>query len=239
MTTYRERREARAERLRGWADKREAKSSAELARSHELLDPIPFGQPILVGHHSERADRRRRDAAWDALGRSAENAKTAERMSSSADTIEAQADRAIYRDDPDALERLRERIAELEAKRERIKRYNASARKTAPEKPGDLSILTELEREDLLHSCSIGFDNAGAFPRYELENLSGNISRLRKRLELVPVQQANAARDRTITARYAGKCADCGAELERGQTIRYSKQAGARCETPCQRGEAA
>jgi len=233
--TYRERREARAERLRGWADKREHDAAA-LHRSHEVFrgDHAFNFQPANPGtglHRLRAKVNGQAERAWESEAK-------ARAMSSAADEIDRQAEHAIYRDDPDALERLRERIAELEAKRERIKRYNASARKTAPEKPGDLSILTELEREDLLRSCSIGFDNAGAFPRYTLENLSGNISRLRKRLELVPVQQANAARDRTITARYSGTCADCGAELERGQTIRYSKQAGARCETPCTGGDA-
>jgi DNA repair exonuclease SbcCD ATPase subunit len=146
-------------------------------------------------------------------------------MSSSADEIERQAEHAIYRDDPDALERLRERIAELEAKREQMKARNAAYRKA--------------HAAELRELTPYGRNQAVPHPSYELQNLGGNISRLRKRLELVPVQQANAARDRVITARYAGKCADCGAELERGQTIRYSKQAGARCETPCAGGDAA
>jgi len=222
--TYRERREARAERLRGWADKRATRAGAELERSHELIDAIPFGQPILVGHHSEQADRRRRDRAWDALGRSAENAKTAERQSSSAAEIERQLDRSIYSDDPDAIERLRERIAELEAQRETIKQRNADYRR---EHRAELRELTPYQR-----------DQAMPHRGYELENLSGNLSRQRKRLAQLEREREHGTPDRVITARYAGTCADCGAELERGQTIRYSKQAGARCESCGPAGEA-
>lgn len=217
--TYRERREARAERLRTWADKREDRGAAERARAQELTDAIPFGQPILVGHHSEKADRRRRDRAWDGLGRGIELERSAEGMRSRADEIERQADRAIYRDDADALERLRERIAELEAEREQMKARNAAYRKA--------------HAAELRELTPYGRNQAVPHPSYELQNLGGNIGRLRKRLELVPVQQANAARDRVLVARYAGTCADCGAPLVKGQTIRYSKSAGARCAESC------
>jgi hypothetical protein len=127
--TYRERRELKAERLRDWADKREAKSETALGRARQVMDAIPFGQPIPVGHHSEgraRADVRRID---NGFRRGFEHADKARDFRSRADGIEAQAERAIYSDDVDAIERLQERIAELEAERERIKRYNGTARK--------------------------------------------------------------------------------------------------------------
>lgn len=213
--TYRERREARAERLRGWADKREQQSAAELEKSHRVLDQIPFGQPILVGHHSERADRRRREGAWDALGRSAESARKAESMSSRADEIDRQAERAIYSDDPDALERLEARIAELETKRETMKARNAAYRK---QHAAELGELTPYQRSQQTPHAS-----------YELTNLGGNIGRLRKRLEQMRREKVNGPRDRIISARYSGECAACGAAIERGAMIRYSRAAGARC----------
>ena len=58
--TYRERKERRAERRAEWARKRKAKSEAAFSAVKNLADQIPLGQPILVGHHSER--RARRDA---------------------------------------------------------------------------------------------------------------------------------------------------------------------------------
>jgi hypothetical protein len=59
--TYRERRERRANRLREWADKRNVRAEAATEQARQLADLIPFGQPILAGHHSEARDRRTRD----------------------------------------------------------------------------------------------------------------------------------------------------------------------------------
>ena len=60
MTT-RERRERKAERLREWAEKREAKSAVAYDSSRQIMDMIPFGQPILAGHHSQRRAERDQD----------------------------------------------------------------------------------------------------------------------------------------------------------------------------------
>src|SRR5437660_3812315 len=109
--TYRERRQARAERLRGWADGRDAKAAARFAAVDAIADNIPFGQPILVGHHSERRARRDQGRIHAGMRAGIENTRKAESMRSRAANIEAAADRAIYSDDPDAPERLRQRIA--------------------------------------------------------------------------------------------------------------------------------
>ena len=178
--TTRERRERRAERLRGWADGQEAKGSARLAQARQAADVIPFGQPILVGHYSEGRDRRYRDRIVTNTGKGFEALAKAESMRSRAANIEAAAARAIYSDDDDAIERLEERIATLEAERDRIKRYNASCRKGAP----DRSILTEQEASSLDSTMRVApyMCKGGQFPAYHLSNLSGNIKRQRDRL---------------------------------------------------------
>lgn len=49
---------ARAERLQGRAEREEAKAEERYAASRQIADGIPFGQPILLGHHSQaRAER--------------------------------------------------------------------------------------------------------------------------------------------------------------------------------------
>lgn len=184
--TYRERREARADRLRGWAEKREAKAEAALEQARTMADMIPFGQPILVGHYSEGRDRRYRDRIGSTFERSLEHAEKARSMTGQAATIESQLDRSIYSDDPDAAERLEERIAELEAERDRIKAYNASCRKAAKSGgAGDLTLLDDDQRADiqqLAKVCAWQVGAGGAFPAYKLSNLSGNIKRNRDRL---------------------------------------------------------
>jgi hypothetical protein len=111
----------------------------------------------------------------------------AREMARRADGIEAAADRAIYNDDPDAVDRLRERIAALEAERDMLKRYNASARKAAKTGGvGDTTLLDDKWRDELAtlaRVCAYQLRPGGAFPAYASSNISGNISRLRKRLD--------------------------------------------------------
>ena len=121
MTSYRERRAARADRLREWAGNRVHKATAVL-RSHESYrDDNAFNtQP---GHIPLRA----RVVAQD--DRAVDSLRKADSMTARADEIERQAANAIYSDDLNATERLTEKIAELEARRETIKAENAAYRK--------------------------------------------------------------------------------------------------------------
>lgn len=201
--TYRDRRAARAERLREWAEKREERARATLA-SHEVYrgDHAFNFQP---GHIPQRARViAQEDRAYDSL-------RKADRMTQRAAGIEAQLDRSIYSDDPDAIPALELRVRELEAKRERIKAYNASVRRGAR----DLSLLDEAERADLLGILRVGFGGKdGAFPPFVLSNLNGNIKRNRDRLEAL--RRGGQTRLRTApTRRRAGPggeallCAHC------------------------------
>lgn len=166
--TYRERREAKAERLREWADKREAKSDAARADFDRTSSMIPMGQPVLVGHHSEKRHRRDLDRIDRKLGQTVEHGRKADEFRSRADNIEAAAEKAIYSDDEDAIERLEERIVELEAKRVKIKERNAAYRK---EHKAELKEMGAYQR-----------DQAMPFRGYVLQNLGGNINRNKKRL---------------------------------------------------------
>jgi len=178
--TYRDRREVRTARLREWADKRHADVAAVHAAQEPFRGDIAFNtQPGRIPAR-ERMNRQL-ERAW-------ESTKTADRMSEKAANIEAATDHAIYSDDPDAIERLQERIAGLEAKRGAIKAYNASCKKGTP----DLSLLSDDQKRGLelclryqAHACK-----HGAFPGYATTNLAGNIRRLRLRLEAL--QQLSA-----------------------------------------------
>jgi hypothetical protein len=179
--TCRDRRERRAERLREWAAKRAARSEAAFERAHDVAGQIPLGQPVLVGHHSERRHRRDLARIDGAMEAGVEHGRKAESMSQRAGNIEAALEASIYDDDPDAIERLRERIAALEAERERIKAYNASCRHGQP----DPSLLDERQRETLesvRRVAPFALGKGGAFPSYALNNLTENLARNRQRL---------------------------------------------------------
>jgi len=186
MSTHRERREARIERLETWAAGRAHRADAERQRSADLTAGIPFGQPILAGHHSERRHRSAVDRSWQALGRSVESDRIAKRHAEKAANIAGQLEASIYDDDPDAIVQLRARLEVLEAARDRIKRYNASCRKAAKTGgSGDASILDDEQRANLasvIRHQAHAVGPGGSFPSYALSNLSSNIKRNRDRL---------------------------------------------------------
>ncbi|CAO3445668.1 hypothetical plasmid protein [Azospirillum argentinense] len=59
-TTLAERAEQRADRFDGYSDRRASEARQAKAAVDSIMEHIPLGQPILVGHHSER--RARKDA---------------------------------------------------------------------------------------------------------------------------------------------------------------------------------
>lgn len=219
--TYRERRLAKAERLREWAEKREAKSAASFKRAHDIADMIPLGQPILVGHHSQRHAERDAERIDNGMRAGFEHGDKARRMHGKAGEIERQADRAIYSDDPDAVEALTARIAELEVERETKKARNAAYR---TEHKAELKALTAYWR-----------DQAMPHPSFELTNLSGNIARNKKRLaELSSPRQFNG-----LWLKYGGECDSCQTALERGDWAAYNRETQAlRCGTCYQKNPA-
>jgi len=213
--TRRERRLARAERLRGWAARRTAKSAAGFDRAHRLADMIPFGQPILVGHHSERHARRDADRIDAGMRAGVENGRKAEEMGQRAANIESATEHAIYSDDTDATERLRERVASLEAKQARMKEINAAIRKGTSL---DTLDLTEREKAELMSNAR----HAGTkgYPAYALSNNNANLRRYQGRLKALQ----RPPRPHWITVRYPGECATCQRAIERGETAQYSRE---------------
>jgi hypothetical protein len=187
--SYRDRRLARVERLREWSDKRATRAASTLNQAKQMADAIPFGQPILVGHHSEKRDRNYRERIRGKFERAYQDDKKAREMDSRADSIEHQAEQAIYSDDDDAIERLTEKIAGMEAERARIKEVNRLVRGAKGDAAKFAALpLTEAEREELIklaRICPYHQSLTRGFPAYALSNLGGNITRARARLALL------------------------------------------------------
>ncbi len=140
MSDYERRQELTRERYRARAEsaRRDADSAHSAAR--DALAPIPPGQPILVGHYSERGHRaslRRHDRA---MQRAIDAQQRAQHYEHKADGVGRG---GISADDPDAAEKLRAKIAKLEQQREAYKARNRAARK-AGEDPLPAYVLQNL-----------------------------------------------------------------------------------------------
>jgi Domain of unknown function (DUF3560) len=185
--TRRERLQRKAERRLEWADKAKAASHAAFNTAHRIADAIPFGQPILVGHHSERHHRRDIERMDSNMRKACERQDMAENHISKAGNIETTLDRSIFSDDDNAIEALEQRIAEREAERERMKIINKLYKK------GDAAGLAALGLD--LEAMKVKLAAAGSYwgsaPHlpYELSNLGGRITTDRKRLEYLKQQR--------------------------------------------------
>jgi hypothetical protein len=157
---------------------------------------IPMGQPILVGHHSERHHRRDLERIDSNMRKGIERSNMAENHISKAGGIESALDRSIFSDDSDATSALEDRIRENEAKRERMKTINKLYRKADAEGLAAMGLDLEALRDKLAKAGPYW----GSAPHlaYELSNLGGRITADRKRLELVKQRQ-----DRTQKAEAA------------------------------------
>lgn len=170
-----------------------------------------MGQPILVGHHSERRHRRTLDRSWNALGRAVEAGKLAERHESKAAGIEAQLDRSIFSDDGDAIDKIKERIAANEAKREEMKKINLLYRKADVAGLAALKIDYEALKTKLAAAGS--YWGSAPYLPYSLTNLGARIRDDKKRLGEVAYRQkkqaAAEASENGVTITKSGDGAYC------------------------------
>jgi hypothetical protein len=181
---YEAKKQAKIERLEDAADRAQGNANSLHARAQSMASVIPFGQPILVGHHSEGRDRRYRGRIHNTFQKAFQEQNKAEyyarRAKSAADN------NAIFSDDPAATEKLAEKIARLEKQQEIMRAANKAIRKGDDEALRDLgfseSRIALLKQPDF---CGrIGFAD------YMLTNNSANIRRQKQRVERVTQAQA-------------------------------------------------
>jgi hypothetical protein len=144
---------------------------------------IPFGQPILQGHHSEGRDRRYRDRITKTFRRAYEESKQAEHLDERA--AAAEKNTAISSGDPAAVIKLEQKIEQAQALQERMKAANRVIRKKALPDDAKIAALveqgfTEVQARELM---TPDFANRLGFTSYQLQNNGANIRRMQKRLE--------------------------------------------------------
>lgn len=125
---YEQKLEARRDRLRDRASRARAKSRARYGAARRILDVIPFGQPVLVGHHSERRHRRDLERIDTNMRKSAELSDRAADLERRADAVGTA---GISSDDPDALQKLRAQLAARRADRDVETKWNREIRTRA------------------------------------------------------------------------------------------------------------
>ncbi|KJZ17910.1 DUF3560 domain-containing protein [Loktanella sp. S4079] len=215
MNSYEQKQARRKQRLLDAAKKQDAKAQAAYNASDmsENATGIPFGQPILVGHHSERRHRKAIERAHRAMDRCVSHSKRAEDLRTKADAV---GQGGISSDDPEAIEKLKARVADLELSQENMKAANKIIRtyrrldvnrdSTGPDTDAYLSAMSDIASH---------FDEAVArrlidpdqriqpgFPSYSLQNNNAKIKRLKDRI----AELEKAAEQETKRHVFAGIC---------------------------------
>lgn len=247
---YEERQEARKQRLLD----RAAKARAEAARAEEAANRvasfIPLGQPILVGHHSEKRHRRDLDRIDRGLRRSREERAHAQELERRADAVGTA---GVSSDDPEAVPKLRVKLDELERAQERRKAVNAAWRTAGKPDPAAAEAWCKVAEVSGLSADDVGKirlemarvrgwqPNTPPFPTYAVSNAAAEIRRVKTRIAELQ-QAAGAVRvdedhavcrliedpaDNRVRLVFPGKPADSVRALLKRFGFRWSPQAGA------------
>jgi hypothetical protein len=170
--------EERADALAEKAGRERALSEGSYAASHKATAGIPFGQPILVDHHSEGRHRRDLARSDSHMRHSIEHGAKADRASARSDAALRQADR---RENPVVMGR---RVERLEARQRQLSRWLEGAG-DAPLMRGELA---DVEQEIAFLRRSIEESGVQQFTKADFQK--GDLALIRGRWRIVA--KANA-----------------------------------------------
>jgi Domain of unknown function (DUF3560) len=176
VNDYEAKQEARRERLLERAEAKRREAEGHHRTADRMSSVIPFGQPILVGHHSEKSDRRYRARIHGHMSKWIELDSYAKELERRAESIGRA---GISSDDPEAIDKLKAKVARLEAMQEKMKQANMAIRAKNDEDLKTLGFddaqITKLKQPDFLGRVG--------FPDYALTNNGANIRRIKHRIE--------------------------------------------------------
>ncbi len=228
--TRRERLERKIERRENWALSAATRADHAFARVDSIASQIPLGQPILVGHHSERHARRDAERIHSGMSRGVEAAKLADHHLSKADGLARQLDHSIFSDDTDAIEALEKRAAGHDAMAEKINTINKAYRKHKGDiaKLVELGLITAKQAESISHTMALC-----PWMKYPLDATSDRAAARRDRERIAQIkrrveraEKAEAAGGVIIAETSEGYCSITFAEKPPREILTALKQAG-------------
>jgi hypothetical protein len=180
MNDYERKQQERKERYEELAESHRKRSNERYNEARKIGSLIPFGQPILVGHHSERGHRSALKKIDNNMRKSIEHDETADYYEQKAKSV---GKGGISSDDPDAIKKLQSKLDDLEATQTLMKAANLAIRKKDVEK-GNVELVKLGFTDGQISSLREG-DFAGriGFAPYQLQNNNANIRRIRERIE--------------------------------------------------------
>jgi len=176
LNAYEERLERKRERYKDLAAKARKQSDSVYQHARSMSSCIPFGQPILVGHHSERRDRNFRSRIHNTYGKSFKLNDKASYYEGKASSVGSG---GISSDDPEAIQKLKAELAACEANQANMKAANKLLKKR------DMAGLKALGYSDeAIHELlNPRFSNNIGYASFTLSNNNANIRRIKLRIQ--------------------------------------------------------
>jgi len=115
-----ERAKAKAERLHEWANNAEKRSTQYYEASNEGRDFLALGEPIKVGHHSEKRHRALIERNWNRMGKSVEESRKAAEYESRSEYWESKAN-TINLSMPESIEYFEFKLEQAKKRHEGLK----------------------------------------------------------------------------------------------------------------------
>ncbi|PZV02942.1 MAG: conjugal transfer protein TraC [Leptolyngbya sp.] len=192
-----EKQDARAGRYKTRATKNSQAADSRHRQAEQIGERFAGGQPILVGHHSEKGARRDQARMWNATDKAMEHQKKAAYWAERLAAMEANT--AISSDDPDALEKLQTKLENLIEAQELMKRLNKLVKKivkldkSMEEKAEQLAAEGEISAKSAYILLTPDSCRRIGFPSYKLTNNNANIRRVKERIKTIEAQHAAIA----------------------------------------------
>lgn len=180
MNAYEKKQQERKDRYLELADKANSGSQAASLHSHRMAQAIPFGQPVLVGHHSEKSDRAYRAKIGGSMDKAVELAKKADYYERKAESV---GKGGVSSDDPDAIEKLQKQLDKAVETQELMKAANKVLRKHKEPEAQKAALIAQGFREDVAAEIVSPAHGQAGFASYQLTNNNANIRRIKGRIE--------------------------------------------------------
>ncbi|WP_106427983.1 DUF3560 domain-containing protein [Methylobacterium radiotolerans] len=194
MNSYEAKLDARRERLLARAEEASKNADNLHKKARSMAGVIPFGQPILIGHHSESRDRNYRKRIHSTFGKAFAEMDNAQHYASKAAAVGTG---GISSDDPDAIAKLSKELEAMEASQERMKAANKVIRtKKTPEEREAALIAQGFTAATAAEILTPDFCGRVGFPSYALSNNTANMRRVRLRIEELEKRKASADLER-------------------------------------------
>jgi hypothetical protein len=192
MLDYEERKQARIDRLSDLANKNRKLSNQKASTAHKMLDVIPMGQPILVGHHSEQRDRNYRNRIDNTFRKACE-------LDKKADYYEQKAEAAINNnnissDDPEAITKLKAELEQAEGLQSKMRAFNKCLRS----KDNDGMLALGFSQSQIAKLSEPDFCGRLGFPDYALTNNNSKIRRIKSRIEYLEKLRGQTSKEVVI-----------------------------------------